>query len=202
MPRILAAGALAVVALGAASGPAFAYGTPLACASRYQSAVFSRWGDSATYFQVSNGGFENGSTDWALGGGASVVSGNETYHVANWWDSQSLKLPPGASAESRTLCISRGEDVLRLFVNNSHVSGAILHVDATVQNPDTGAMGYAAFDVNGDVPSAPWSPTIQLGIPSVPGGSGIEYLTLRFSLRGTQTTWLVDDVYIDPYKSW
>jgi len=202
LPRILAASALAIVALGSGAQAALAYGTPLQCGPRSESAVFSAWGDKAIYFQVSNGGFENGSTDWSLGQGAAVVSGNETYKVAGSADSHSLKLPPNSFAESRTLCISRGEDALRLFVNNSHVSGAILHVDATVVNPDSGAVGYAAFDVNGDVPSSPWSPTMQLKIPNVLGGNGTESLTLRFTLRGVQTTWYIDDVFIDPFKSW
>lgn len=202
LPQMLAAAALATVALGAGAGTVLAYGTPLACSSRTEAAVFSPWGDKATYFLVSNGGFENGSTDWALSGGAKVVGGNESYHVNNAADSHSLSIPPGGAAESHTFCVSRGEDTVRLFVNNSHVSGAILHVDATVQNPDTGALGYAAFDVNGDVPSSAWAPTIQLQIPNVLGGSGTEYLTLRFTLRGTPTTWGVDDVFVDPFKSW
>jgi hypothetical protein len=41
-----------------------------------------------------------------------------------------------------------------------------------------------------------------LKIPNLLGGNGTEQLTLRFSLRGTSTTWGVDDVYIDPFKSW
>jgi hypothetical protein len=43
---------------------------------------------------------------------------------------------------------------------------------------------------------------MQLKIPNLLGGSGTEQLTLRFTLRGTQTTWKIDDVYVDPFKSW
>jgi hypothetical protein len=202
MPRILVAVALAIVALGSGAQAALAYGTPLACASRSEAAVFAPWGDRATYFPVFNGGFESGSTGWLLANGARVVDGNEPYHVGGWWNGHSLRMTPGSSAESRTFCVSRGEDTLRLFVNNNHTSGAILHVDAIAVNPDNGAVGYSAFDVNGDVPSSPWAPTMQLKIPNVLGGSGTEMLTLRFSLRGTQTTWAIDDIYIDPFKSW
>jgi hypothetical protein len=202
MPQILAASALAVVALGTGAQTALAYGTPLSCTSRSEAAVFTPWGDKAPYFLVSNGGFENGSTDWSLTGGAKVVSGNETFYVGGASNGHSLSIPPGGAAESRTLCVSRGEDTVRLFVNNSHTSGAILHVDAIVVNPDNGAVGTTAFDVNGDVPSSPWAPTMQLKIPNLLGGSGTEQLTLRFTLRGTQTTWKIDDVYVDPFKSW
>jgi hypothetical protein len=202
VPQFLAAAVLATAALGAGAGSVLAYGTPLACASHVESAVFAPWGDSATYFQVSNGGFENGSTDWALSGGAKVVGGNETYQVAGASDSHSLRLTPNASAESRAFCVSRGQDTIRLFVANSKAAGSILHVDTTVVNPDNGYIGTSAFDVNGD-PNAPaWAPSIALKIPNLLGGNGTEYLTLRFSLRGTQATWNVDDVFVDPFKSW
>jgi hypothetical protein len=203
--QILAAGALVVVALGTGPQAALAKATPQpspSCASRSQAAVFAPWGDSAPYFLVSNGGFENGSTDWSLSGGAKVVDGNESFKVGGSSNGHSLSIPPGGAAETRAFCVSRGEDTIRLFVNNSHTSGAILHVDAIVVNPDTKATGAAAFDVNGDVPSSPWTPTIQLKIPNLLGGSGTEQLTLRFTLRGTQTTWGIDDVYVDPFKSW
>jgi len=208
IPQILAVGALALVALGTGAQTTLAGGTPvsnstaLSCTSRSQSAVFAPWGDKAPYFLVSNGGFENGSTDWSLTGGANVVDGNETFDVGRASDGHSLSLPPGAAAQTRPFCVSKGEDTVRLFVNNSHTAGAILHVDAIVVNPDNGAVGTTAFDVNGDVPSSPWMPTMQLKIPNLFSGNGTEQLTLRFTLRGTQATWNIDDVYVDPFKSW
>jgi hypothetical protein len=202
LPRFAAAAALATVARGIGAQTTVAYGTPLACTPRTGSAMMAPWGDTATYFLVSNGGFENGSTDWALTGGAKVVDGNESYHAVGAADSHSLSIPPNGSAESRAFCVSKGEDVIRLFVNNSHTSGAILHVDAMVVNPDNGAVGQTSFDVNGDVSSTPWAPTIALKIPNLLGGSGTEQLTLKFTLRGTQTAWAVDDVLVDPFKSW
>ena len=194
--------ALVAVALGAGPQTAMAYGTPVACSSRSEAPVFAPWGDRATYFLVPNGNFENGSTNWLLTGGAAVVDGNETYFVGGPFDGHSLRIPPNATAESRTICVSVGEDTIRLFVNNQHVSGAILHVDAIAQNPSNGATAWTAFDVNGDVPSAAWAPTMKLQIPRVFGGNGTEALTLRFTTRGTAATWNIDDVYVDPFKSW
>jgi hypothetical protein len=202
LTRVLVAVALASVALGAGAQTAVAYGTTLACAPRDGAAFLAPWGDTGTYFLVSNGDFENGSTDWSLTGGARVVDGNETYHVGGASDSHSLMIPPNGAAESRSFCVSKGEDVIRLFVNNSHVAGAILHVDAIVVNPDNGYVGTAAFDVNGDVQSTPWAPTMALRVPNLFGGAGTEQLTLRFTLRGTPTTWSVDDVFVDPFRSW
>ena len=196
-----AASAAVLLVSGIAVAPAAAFGTPIACGSPSQSAVFAPWGDANAYFRVSNGGFENGATDWALSGGAAVVAGNEWYAVGGASDSHSLKIPYNGAAESRTLCVSRNQNVVRLFVNNQHVSGAILHVEAWAQNPATGAWAVTAFDVNGDVSSS-WNPTPQLQIPNMFGGSGNEYLYLRFTTRGSVATWNVDDVYIDPFKNW
>jgi hypothetical protein len=197
-----AAAALAPALLATTSATAFAFGTTVACSPRVEAKPFAAWGDTAQYFRVPNGGFEYGSVAWALSGGAAVVPGNEPYQVAGAADSHSLRLPPGSAAESRTICVSSGEDTIRLFVNNAHVPGSILHVDVVARNPTTGALGYAAFDVNGDVPSSAWAPTMRLTIPKMFDASGTQEITLRFTLRGAPATWLIDDVYVDPFKSW
>jgi hypothetical protein len=43
---------------------------------------------------------------------------------------------------------------------------------------------------------------MRLGIPNLLGGTGTQELTLTFSTRGAATTWYVDDVYVDPFKSY
>ncbi len=205
LPSMIATslGAVALVAtlFVATAAPTLAYGTSLTCTARSEAAVFSRWGDPATYFLVSNGGFELGATDWQLAGGASVVGGNETSYVHAAVDTKSLRIPAGGSAESRTFCVSRGEDSIRLFVSNARVPGSILHVQAIVRS-DTGQIAETAFDVNGDAAPAGWAPTMRLGIPNLLGGTGTQNLTLVFTTRGTPATWLVDDVYVDPFKSY
>jgi hypothetical protein len=199
--RLLSATALVVAMLGAGSGSALAFGTAVPCTSRAEAPAFAGWGDTFSYFRVPNGGFESGATDWALTGGASVVTGNEPYRVGAATDTRSLRIPAGATAESRTICVSRGEDTIRLFVNNARVSGSILHVEAIVRST-SGQTAQTAFDVNGDAAPAGWAPTMRLGIPNLLGGTGTEELTLRFTTRGTAATWSVDDVYVDPYKSY
>jgi hypothetical protein len=189
-------------ALSMGATQVLAYGNPLPCGARSEAPAFAAWGDKGSYFRISNGGFENGSADWALSGAATIAKGNEWYRVSGASDSHSLRLAPGGVAESRTLCVAQGEETVRLFVANYHVPGSILHVDAMVRNPATGQLGWAAFDVNGDVPSAFWSPTMKLSIPRMFGGSGTEELTLTFSVRGAPAYWFIDDVYIDPFKSW
>ena len=198
---MLGATALVATMLGAGAGSAAAFGASIPCSSRAEAPVFAAWGDTYNYFRVSNGGFESGTTDWALTGGTTVVSGNEPAHVGGSTDARGLRVPAGATAESRTICVSRGEDTIRLFVNNARVSGSILHVEAIVRS-STGQIAQTAFDVNGDAAPGGWAPTMRLGIPNLLGGTGTEDLTLRFTTRGTAATWSIDDVYVDPYKSY
>ncbi len=195
---VLAVGVLGGIGVQAAA----AYGTPINCSSPASKAVFARFGDYNNYFLVSNGSFENGATDWALSNGARVVWGNEPWKVNSSTDSYNLQLPYNAVAESRTVCVSRDQDVLRLFVYNQHVSGSILHVEAWAQATNGGYWAVTAFDVNGDAAPYGYSPTMQLQIPNMFGGSGSENLFLRFSTRGTPATWWIDDVYLDPFKNW
>lgn len=200
--RVVGITALAAAALTVAAPSAQAFGTPAACTGRSEAAVFSRWGDTFTYFRMPNGGFEAGTTDWQLGGGAAVVSGNESYRVGGAMDSWSLRIPYGATAESRTICVSAAEDTIRLFVFNPKVSGSILHVEAIARNPATGRNAVTTFDVNGDAAPYGWAPTMRLKIPNLLGISGTQELTLSLTTRGAAATWLVDDVYVDPFKSY
>jgi hypothetical protein len=199
--QVAGASALVAAMLGVAAPSALAFGTPIPCTGRSEKPVFAQWGDPFNYFTVSNGGFESGTTEWALAGGAGVVSGNEPHFVGGTNHSKSLRIPAGATAESRDMCVSRGEDTIRLFVKNAKVAGSILHVEAIVRGSN-GQIAQTAFDVNGDAAPKGWAPTMRLGIPNLLGGTGTQTLTLRFTTRGTAATWSIDDVYVDPYKSY
>lgn len=207
MPRRLLAAALAAasgaaLAVALPAGAAQAAGTTASCTPRNESQAFKRWGDQNNYFTMPNGGFESGATDWWLSGGAGVVTGNEPYYVRSSKDSKSLRIPYGGRAESRTICVAKGEDSIRLFAKNDGVPGSVLHVDVVSRNPQTGAKGYASFDVNGDAVLKGWSPTISLKVPNLLSSTtGTQELTVTFTTRGAATTWAVDDVFVDPFRS-
>jgi len=201
--RIAAVVALTVGTLGIGVVPTVAaYGNPVACGTPSTKASFARFGDTNNYFLVSNGGFESGATDWSLSGGATVVAGNESYYANSGSDWHSLQIPAGATAESRTICVSRTQNIIRLFANNLRVTGAILHVEAWAQNPSNGQWAVTAFDVNGNANAAGWSPTMQLQMPNMFGGTGTQNMFFRLTTRGAAATWYVDDLYVDPVKNW
>jgi hypothetical protein len=187
-------------ALTSAASATTTAGTSASCPSRALGTPFTKWDDSNKYFLVPNGGFENGTTGWSLSAGAAVTSGNEPYLVSGP-GTHDLIVPNGGQAQSQPMCVARNEDSIRLFVYNRGVNGSILHVEAEVQNPQTGATAQTAFDVNGNASPLGWSPTMVLGIPDLLSGNGTQLLTLIFTTRGAAATWNIDDVYVDPFIS-
>jgi hypothetical protein len=201
-PRLI--GVFVVVGLlcaSAAPSASAAIDTPLPCTARDSSAVFARWLDPALYFQASNGGFERGADDWTLEAGASVVGRNESFGVGGATDSHSLVLTAGASAESRTACVTLGEPTMRMFVKAPRTLGAALRIDASVENPTTGLTLQTSTLVLAGLGPWQWAPTPGILLPKLLGGIAPENLTIRVTAVGVPATWSVDDVYVDPFKS-
>jgi len=194
--RRIGAAVAVTTLLTAGAGTAHAFGAPVPCSTRAQSKVFQPVdGDQYDYFLMPNGGFESGSGQWQLQGGATVVSGNNTVFKSG---SKSLRIPNGARVESRTICIQRGEEGIRLLVNHPGVGGAILHVQVVIRS--NGSEGVQAFDVNGDSNIRGWRATPRMGVPAMFGEDGTQELTFKFSTRGAAATWGIDDVYVDPIR--
>lgn len=194
----VAAGGLAAVALF--TSPAGAAGPAVQCTARSQSRVFSRWGDTADYFLMPDGGFEAGN-EWVLGWGASVTTGNESWNVRSATDTRSLRLPTGGRAESRTICVARGEETVRMFVKNPGVWGAYLRVTVNVRNPANGLWNATYFDVASTSLPTGWQPLKPITIPTTWGYTGQQEMTVVLESWGTLATWQVDDVYVDPFRS-
>jgi hypothetical protein len=161
--------------------------------------VFAPWGDSSYYATLLNGGFEGGSTGWALSGGARVVSGNEPFLVGEASDSHSLLLPSGSSASSGTVCFAFGDWHLRLFAKNVGATSGRLHVQVIVPSLlglltilDGGTFGA------GDT-WAP-SPQLKLALCNVTSLLGTRAVAFRFIPVGRDAAFQIDDVYLDPWK--
>ena len=169
------------------------------CGTSVTAQPFARWGDSAYYALVSNGGLEAGSTDWTLAK-ASVVSGNETFYVHSAADSKSLSLPAGSSATTRAYCVGLDKPSMRFFARSSG-TGLLssLRVDALVES----SLGLTlAVPIGTISPSAAWQPSPPLLIvanllPLLPGQQ--TPVAFRFTPQGIGS-WSVDDVYVDPHS--
>jgi len=182
----------ALASVGATAAPASA-GLGLACPDA-TSTPFTPWSDYANYAFSPNGGFESGSTGWALSGGR-VVSGNESYYVHGRGDQYSLSLPAGSSATSPGMCISLLSGKMRFVAKGA--PGAKVKVQIIYRGLLSSVLGIldgGTYSVNSS-----WSPSSEVEML----GGVLPLLTssvsFRFTAVGGAAT--IDDVYLDPMKS-
>ena len=198
MARRLAVGFAFVIALVAlCAQAAMASGSLLGlnndCGSTSQ--PFAPFGDDRYYTFGSNGGVENGSTGWSLGGGQ-IVSGNESFYVHSSSDRHSLSLSPGDSALSPKLCMGTSSTVTRFFVRSD--DGGRVRVQVVLRNLLGQVLGIVQVsDLSAD---SSWSPgPAILNLDSLLGLIGVSSIQLKFTeLSGTVQ---VDDIYVDPWAS-
>jgi hypothetical protein len=159
---------------------------------------FKAWADSAAYCSFPNLGFESGSTKWTLGGRASVVAGNEPWHVSGS-GTHALQLGPGASATSSTLPVNLLDPWVRLFAHSVGANGSL-----RVQVQFRGLLGNLTGLLNVGSLSAgsytSWQPTQRvlsaLALPLLTTSAQVVITS-----TATSGTWQVDDVYLDPCAS-
>jgi hypothetical protein len=158
--------------------------------------VFAPWGDSRDYALIPDGGFENGAAGWTLGGDAAVVDGNETFQVGGPADHQSLDLPAGASATSPSFCVSKREDIVRLFVRTD--SGRKARLKVEVIYPDA-RNGQDSERINRLRATASWdaSGRLKIALPATGGRQSTTNVALRFTPLDDDG-FQIDDVYVDP----
>jgi hypothetical protein len=195
------AGMLAATALMVTpSAEAGLIGTGTASSCSTASKVFAPWGDYRNYLLVPGGAFETGTPAWALSGGAKVMAGNEPFYVRSNLDKNSLYLPNGSSALSPTVCFGLGDWHARFFVRNVGSTSGKLRVDVTVKS----LLGVLSILDGGTVSgTGVWapSPDIALTLTNVCSLLGVKAVSFRFRPTGTCAAFQVDDVYLDPWKS-
>ena len=196
------AGLLAV--LGVTAGTAQA--GPLAasapdCADETLSQPFTPWLDPAQYQLAPGGAFEGGAAGWDLAGGAAVVADNEDAFVHGASDSSALGLPSGARARSATVCVGIEHPTIRFFVRRAGAAapGAV-RIDVLFEDA-TGAVQRATIGTAGADSSwavTPIYPIVANLLPLLPG----DHTPVAFELTAAgAASWVVDDLYVDPYRS-
>ena len=161
---------------------------------------FAAWGDSASYARLLNGGFEGGTTGWALSGGARVVSGNEPFFVnGKTADNHSLLLPAGSSAYSGTVCFALGDWHLRFLMRNIGSSSGQLHIQVVVPSLLGGVL--AILDGGTVSSGSAWtpSPRLELLLCNVTSLLGTKAVAFRFMPVGYGAAYQIDDTYLDPW---
>jgi len=156
--------------------------------------AFAQFGDHRYYVFAPNGGLEQGSYGWSLAGGASVVSGNESYYLHSRYDTHSLSLPKGASATTPAMCMGTSSTIIRFVFKG----GSNLHVQVVERNLLGLVIGILDWTTINGTSSWQPSPTI-VNLDALLGLVGASSVQLRFTALDSPSA--VDDVFVDPIAS-
>jgi hypothetical protein len=201
---VLLVGVLCVLAAaGTAPSAASAAGD---CAFPGLSHTFQGFGDNNPYFLAPGGNFESGSNGWTLSEDADIVSGNESYHVGDALDSDSLALPgTSSSVTTPALCVTSAAPTFRMFIKNN---GNLGHTDGqlAVYLNFSGADGkMQRVKIAGlTAKSGDWtlSPKISfVQYISTPLKSGYANISFTIKPNDNHGNWQIDDLYVDPFVS-
>jgi hypothetical protein len=182
---IAASVAVAALAVGAPSASAgLLVASAPDCSPQPTTKAFSAYGDYADYELAPGGKFESSSTPWTLRGGASVTNG-------------SLRLPPGASAQSPVMCVGIENPTVRFFRKSNAMLLSTLAVDVTFET----SLGLtASLPIGVVLPTGQFKPSPKLLVlanllPLLPG----EHTPVQFRVTSVGVgTWNVDNFYVDP----
>jgi hypothetical protein len=165
------------------------------CAAQSSSKVFLPWADLADYV-LAPGGAAESANGWSLGSGAEIVAGSEPYAVHSASDAGALRLAPGASATTGTMCVGIEHPTIRFFTKSSTLLSAQVSVEVLFETANgTVASAPVGVDSGGS-----WAPTLVMPVvPSLltllPGNQ--TPVRFRFTSTGSSSI-TIDDVYVDP----
>jgi hypothetical protein len=171
-----------------------------ACGIRSLANPFTSWGDTNDYFLAPSGTFESGTSGWTVSSGVSTVSENEPWKVAGSTHSKSLRIPGGGSAVTPDMCVASDENAVRFFVKTPGVAGQSLRIQVRVTNPSTHSIYMLSFGITSTGYSA-WVLSPAVPLPDLTGLQGKQNLQITFAPSSTAAAWLIDDVYVDPYRT-
>jgi hypothetical protein len=193
--RTAAAAAVGVLTLFAASS------AQAACAVTPTKKAFAAFGDQADYSLAPGANFEKGSTGWSLGG-ASIVSGNESFFVGLKSDSKSLAVPATARAVSPSFCVGIEHPNFRLFARRTSGTWGVLYVKLRYTDNGGRVNETVVGAINGTAINK-WvvSPSYQLAnILALWSNTQAASAQIVLDAEKSGGNWQVDDIYIDPYR--
>jgi hypothetical protein len=198
--RLALIGALLGAALWTpTAGAGLLFTGPASTCETAASKPFQPWSDYANYVLIPGGAFEGSAPGWTLKGGAAIASGNEPFYVRATTDRYSLHLPAGSSAITPTMCFALGDWHLRFFARRTSSASGTVKVDVVVKS----LLGVLSVLDGGTVsPSGQWKPSPQVGLllTNVTSLLGTRAVAFRFRAKGA--AFRIDDVYLDPWKSY
>lgn len=162
---------------------------------------FEPFGDFADYSLLSNGHFEAGTQGWSLDN-AWTVAGNESFKVRSPWDSRSLRIDSTGTAVSPAFCVGIEHPSFRFFARRVNGSWGVLNVKLRWTSPGGRTGETMSGAPSGDVHEV-WRPSDSMALgTALPLWRADDTLQVRlvFDPMSAGGDWLIDDVYIDPYR--
>jgi hypothetical protein len=165
------------------------------CEGRVIEQPFTAWEDPADYFLVPDGDFSAGAAGWELDG-AGVVADNEPWNVHGSETTAAVSIPSGASATSPLICVGLDDPTMRFFARSSADVGRTLDVEVLYTDGDGNEQALPIGTVTSES-TLDWTPVAPLPITANTYEMTVAF---RFTAHGPDNEWLIDDVFVDPYR--
>jgi hypothetical protein len=163
-----------------------------ACEGEVLEEPFVPWSDSAYYVLLSDGDLTGGGEGWDLGG-AEVVDDNEPWYVHGGATAAAVRLDDGDVATTPPMCVTPEHPTMRFFVRNAGSAEGELLVEVVSDEHLVLPIGV----ISGVDQDAEWAPSPILQILA---NEFDDEVAFRFRATGPESAWVIDDVYVDPYK--
>jgi hypothetical protein len=140
---------------------------------------------------------ESGFSGWTFTGQAQPVLGNEIFHVGGLTDHTALAIGPGGSVTTAPICIDDTYPWFRLFARNMAIDGSKLRVEVLYTDAKGRLRNQGTGDYESD--SLLWQPTdtLDIDVDFDKTVSPTALVSFRFT-SDNDSSWQIDDVYVDP----
>jgi hypothetical protein len=162
---------------------------------------FASFGDGESYVLANDGTFDpigHGSLNspWTLSGGASIVADNDPWNLGHGVTNSALSLPAGSSATSGCTTAPMITSIVRFFIRNTGDPNGQLHVQILVNGGKNGTLDGGTITAGNG-----WTSSNSILLPWANPLKGAVQLQVVLTPVGTNASFEVDDVFIDPFLS-
>lgn len=190
-PRTILIGLMAVLGFLLAAPAAHAEEESAGCPGDVLERPFGPWNDNASYTLAPDGDLTGGGAGWGLDG-ASIVDDNEPWYVHGGDTPAAVSLESGESATTPPICVTPQHPTMRFFARSTGDEIGMLKVDVLFGDGDSLPIGILVGLIQGDE----WAPS---GVLPIIANSFNDEVRFRFTAIGSDSAWVIDDVYVDPY---
>lgn len=183
--------AAAVIAYGFA---AYSANAQAACSYPDATQVFSTYKDNGWYQLAPDGGLAERGNGWTLQGGAELVADPSARNHEGVQEETALRLSPGSSATSPPVCVDPTTPSFRFMMRNIGEKDGKVRVTVAYENT-VKVVKAINTDLHSDKNEWLPSPPVKLDTGDEPERAA----RITFTAKDQKSTYLVDDLYIDPF---